>query len=212
LEGFIRSYLSAERKCSAKYTPGFLDSYIVNKFVDGIVALLHDVVGNPDHEVRRRFDTAVDEFIDRLNTSADYRDQAEALKQELLAHLDREVYYQVVWNDIKERLVADLSGAHSSIRTQLAEAFVKLGSALRDDLALQVKLNTWLLQAIEALLVQHRHQVSTLITEVVRGWDAREVAEKLELEIGKDLQYIRISGTLVGGSVGLLLHAVTGLM
>jgi uncharacterized membrane-anchored protein YjiN (DUF445 family) len=68
------------------------------------------------------------------------------------------------------------------------------------------------LQAIEDILVRHRHQVSTLITEVVRGWDAREVTEKMELEIGKDLQYIRISGTLVGGTVGLGLHAVTGLV
>lgn len=197
---------------ASKYTPGFLDSYIVNRFVDGIIALLHEVTRNPEHEMRRRFDAATDEFIRNLNTSADFRDQAEVLKQELLAHLEREAYYQAVWRDIKERLLADLAGDHSLIRSQLTEAFVTLGSGLRDDRALQGKLNAWLLQAIEDMLVRHRHQVSTLITEVVRGWDTREVAEKMELEIGKDLQYIRISGTLVGGTVGLLLHAFTGLM
>jgi uncharacterized membrane-anchored protein YjiN (DUF445 family) len=138
--------------------------------------------------------------------------QAEVLKQELLVHLEREAYYQAVWRDIKERLLAELAGDRSLIRSQLTEAFVTLGRGLRDDRALQAKVDAWLLRAIEDILVRHRHQVSTLISEVVRGWDAREVAEKMELEIGKDLQYIRISGTLVGGSVGLLLHALTGLM
>ena len=77
---------------------------------------------------------------------------------------------------------------------------------------MQNKVHVWLLQVIEGLLVRHRRQVSVLITEVVMGWDAREVGKKLELEIGKDLQYIRISGTLVGGTVGLLLHAIIGLL
>jgi len=215
LEGWLttnRGAIKAKFSEGSKYTPGLLDSYIVNRFVDGIIALLHEVARTPDHEMRRRFDAATDEFIRRLKTSSDYREQAEVLKRELLEHLEREAYYQVVWRDMKESLMADLAGDNSLIRTQLAEAFIKLGSALRDDLALQAKLNAWLLLAIEAILVQHRHQVSILITEVVRGWDAREVAEKVELEIGKDLQYIRISGTLVGGTVGLLLHAITGLI
>ena len=127
-------------------------------------------------------------------------------------HLEREDYYGAVWNDIKHRILADLADDRSLIREQLTETFVKLGSGLRDDPAVQARLNASLLQAIEALLVRHRHQVSGLITEVVRGWDAREVGEKMELEIGKDLQYIRINGTLVGGSVGLLLHAVIGVL
>jgi len=197
---------------ASKYTPGFLDSYIVNKFAEGIIALLHEVARNSDHEIRRQFDRASNELIHKLKTSIAYREQGEVLKREFLEHLEREDYYRVVWNDIKQKLTADLAGDHSLIRAHVAEALAKLGSGLRDDPNLQIRLNAWLLQAIEALLVQHRHQVSGLITDVVRGWDAREVAEKMELEIGKDLQYIRISGTLVGGTVGLLLHAITGLL
>jgi uncharacterized membrane-anchored protein YjiN (DUF445 family) len=215
LEGWLvanKDTITAKFSAASKYTPGFLDSYIVNKFAQGIIALLHEVARDPDHEIRRQFDRASAEFIHKLKTSIEYREQGEVLKREFLAHLEREGYYRIVWNDIKQRLDADLACDHSLIRTHIAEALAKLGNGLRDDPNLQIRLNAWLLQAIEALLVRHRHQVSGLITDVVKGWDAREVAEKMELEIGKDLQYIRISGTLVGGTVGLLLHAITGLL
>ena len=83
---------------------------------------------------------------------------------------------------------------------------------MREDQLLQAKINAWTLAFTETLLMRHRHQVSSLITEVVKGWDARELSEKMELEMGRDLQYIRINGTLVGGLVGVLLHAATGLI
>jgi uncharacterized membrane-anchored protein YjiN (DUF445 family) len=73
---------------------------------------------------------------------------------------------------------------------------------------MQAKLNEWLLRALETLMLAHRHQISLLITDVVRSWDARDVSQKIELEIGKDLQFIRLNGTLVGGCVGVLLHVV----
>lgn len=215
LEGWLvanQELIKAKFGEASKYTPEFLDTYIVNKFAAGIIALLHEVARNSDHEIRRQFDQATEEFIHKLKTSAHYREQGEVLKREFFEHLKGEDYYRAVWNEIKERLMADLAGDNSLIRAHVAEVLVKLGSGLRDDFALQAKLNKGLLQAIEAMLLQHRHQVSALITDVVKGWDAREVAEKLELEVGKDLQYIRINGTLVGGSVGLLLHAATGVM
>ena len=83
-----------------------------------------------------------------------------------------------------------------------------LGSGLAKDDVMQHKLNEWLLGALETLMLAHRHQISLLITDVVKSWDARDVSEKIELEIGKDLQFIRLNGTLVGGCVGVLLHLV----
>jgi uncharacterized membrane-anchored protein YjiN (DUF445 family) len=213
----LEAWLSANRATikakfgeASKYTPGFLDSYIVNRFVDGILGMLREVARNPEHEMRRRFDAATDELVRKLSTSAEFKAQAEIFKRELIDHLEREAYYQVVWRDVKQRLIADLALERSMIRSQVADAFVKLAAGLKEDHALQEKLNAWLLKAIEAVVIRHRHQVSTLITDVVKGWDAREITQKMELEIGKDLQYIRINGTIVGGTVGLLLHAVTG--
>jgi len=197
---------------ASKYTPRVFDAYIVKKFVAGVVALLHEIAADPEHEIRRQFDRATQDFIARLNASAEYREQAEAFKREFLAHLERENYYQVVWEDIKARLRADVESGRSVLRRHMQEALMKLGSGLREDPVLQEKLNAWLLHVIESMLIRHRHQVSSLITEVVKGWDARELTEKIELEMGRDLQYIRINGTLVGGLVGVLLHALTGLI
>lgn len=215
VEGWLaahRDMIKAKFGEASRYTPDFVDSYVVNKIADGIIALLHEVARDADHEIRRQFDAATEDFIQQLKTSPAYREQGQAIKREFLEHLQRDQYHRVVWNDIKQMLIADLAGERSLIRAQVAEAVAKLGSSLADDSVLQAKLNGWLLQAIGAMLRRHRHQVSGLITDVVKGWDAREVADKVELEIGKDLQYIRINGTLVGGTVGLLLHLATGLM
>ena len=77
---------------------------------------------------------------------------------------------------------------------------------------MQQRLNAWALKVTETLMLAHRHQVSLLITDIVKSWDAKDVSKKLELEIGKDLQYIRVNGTLVGGAVGVVLHALTMLV
>ena len=197
---------------ASKYTPRVFDAFIVKKFVAGVVGLLQEVAASPEHDIRRQFDAATHDFIAKLNTSDEYRAQADALKRELLQHLEREGYYSVVWSDIKQRLQADLGSEASVIKRHLREVLQKLGNGLREDMLLQEKLNAWSMQIIETLLLRHRHQVSGLIAEVVKGWDARELTEKMELEMGRDLQYIRINGTLVGGLVGLVLHTAIGLI
>jgi len=197
---------------ASKYTPKVFDAYIVKKFVAGLVGLMHEVAANPEHEIRQQFDQAVGDFITRLETSPQYREQAEALKRELLAHLEREGYYAVVWDDLKTRLERDIEKEASVVRSHVRDILMKLGSGMREDEVLQAKLDAWAKEFVETLLVRHRHQVSALITEVVKGWDAHELSEKMELEMGRDLQYIRINGTLVGGLVGVGLHAAISVL
>ena len=201
-----RSLIRAKVSQSSKYTPVLLDSFITNRFVDGMLLLLHEVAGDPQHEVRLRFDEAVRDFIERLKASPEYRERGEAIKQALLADLELERYWRGLVDELKGRLLADLADEPSAVRDQVARVIVAFAEAVRDDPALQGKLNRWTLQALEGLMLRHRHQVSLLISDVVKSWDAREVSERVELEIGKDLQFIRINGTLVGGMVGLLLH------
>jgi uncharacterized membrane-anchored protein YjiN (DUF445 family) len=196
---------------ASRYTPRVFDRYIVSKFVAGIIALAHEVAQKPDHDIRRQFDAATAQFIENLTAAPEYRAQAEALKQELLAHLERGSFYQVVWEDVREKIRADVAAEGSVIRGHVREVVLKLGAGLAEDEALQTKLNAWILQAVETAVVRHRHQVSLLITEVVRGWDTQEVTQKMELEIGKDLQYIRINGTVVGGLIGVVLYLLSSL-
>ena len=194
---------------ASRYTPATLDAFIVAKFVDGIMALLHEVAGDPDHELRARFDVATVKLVEDLKTSRAYRRRGRALLRDLIEHVKNEDYYRILWDDITALVEADLRGERSVLREQVAGALDLLGKEMLADPALQRKLNAWWLDMVRELVLRFRHEASALIAEVVKSWDADEVSRKLELEIGRDLQFIRINGTVVGGAVGLLLHAAT---
>ena len=192
---------------ASRYTPRGLDTYVVNKFRQGIVTLLHEVVENPRHELRQQFDQAVRDLIHDLMNSEEYRQKGQALLRKLVEHLQAEKFYRLLWDDVRRRVQADLESEPSLIKEHIASALTVLGEALLEEAGVRQKLNEWWLDAIHKVVVRFRHQISGLITDVVKSWDAEEVSRAVELEIGRDLQYIRINGTLVGGTVGLLLHA-----
>jgi uncharacterized membrane-anchored protein YjiN (DUF445 family) len=194
---------------ASRYTPAAIDKYIVAKITEGVIALLHDVAAHPQHELRLQFDEAVRTLIDNLRSSPEYREQGRALVRDFVEHLRTERYWRVLWADLRERLTADLRSERSVVKSQVAGGLEFLGRELLADAAVQAKLNAWWLRAVREIVIRYRHQISALITEVVRRWDVSDISRKVELEIGKDLQYIRINGSVVGGLVGLMLHGVT---
>ena len=189
------------------FTPRVVDRYVVNKFVQGIIALLHEVVENPQHELRGQFDQAVQKLIDDLMNSEEYRRKGRDLLRELVEQLRTEDFYRSLWEDVRDRVTADLQSDSPVIQEYIAAVLAGLGGRLLDEPGVRRKLNAWWLETVRQTVVRFRHQISTLIAEVVKSWDADEISRKVELEIGRDLQYIRINGTFVGGAVGLLLHA-----
>ena len=195
----------------SRYTPQFIDQYIVDRLIAGAADVLQQVANDPAHELRVKFDVATLRFIDDLQHSERYRAQAEAIKHELLVHFKEKQSYRTLWRIGREKIVEDLGRDRSIIRAQLADVLLALGGALAKDLTLQRKLDVWIARAVEVLAVRNRHEISLLIEEIVRGWDARDMADKAELEIGRDLQYIRINGMVVGGLVGVVLYALSKL-
>jgi uncharacterized membrane-anchored protein YjiN (DUF445 family) len=211
----LESWLTANRQLitdkfgeKSALTPRFVDHYVVKKFVEGIIALLHDVNNDPQHQVRARFDEATQELIQRLQTSPEAKEKGEALKRELVSHFDRQDYYRLVWDEAKARILHDLEREDSFLQSELRNGLTRLGAELLRDPAMLDKLNRWIVQSLGRITRQQRDQVSSLISDTVKSWDTRELTRKIELQIGKDLQYIRINGTLVGGTIGLVLHAV----
>jgi len=193
---------------ASKYTPEFIDQYIVDRFVTGIVRLLREVVADPAHPLRMQFADSTRTLIAKLKTSPEMHDRGAAIKRQIIEHLRSKPYYATLWNEIKARILADVASDRSRLRETASSLLNALGSGLAKDEVMQHKLNEWLTGALETLMLAHRHQISLLITDVVKSWDAQDVSEKIELEIGKDLQFIRLNGTLVGGCVGVLLHLV----
>ncbi|NPT46636.1 DUF445 family protein [Paraburkholderia sp. 1N] len=201
------SLIKAKFSEASKFTMASLDAYIVNKFVEGIVALIHEVAANPEHELRSRFDVAVDDLSHNLRTSAVYRRFGRLLLRDCIRHLEEGGYYRVMLDHVRATVLADLAGKDSVVRDMLTGTFVSIGKGVASESSIQHKLNAWWLDIAGLLVLRHRHQLSALITDVVKGWDAKEVSHKIEAEIGRDLQYIRINGTFVGGAVGVLIHA-----
>jgi len=188
--------------------PGFVDDYIANRFIDGVLVLLHEAAADPRHALRVGFDTTVRDFTFALKSSPRYRRRGAALMRAVVAHVRRESYYARLWADARARLQSDIAAEDSQLRRHVEQTLLATGEALTRDEAMQQKIDLWLLDALERLLLHHRHQVARLIADVVCSWDAREVSAKIEAQIGRDLQFIRINGTLVGGSAGLALHGM----
>ncbi len=201
-----RGVLRARFGSQSRWTPKFIDSYIVDRFVDAVIGLVDEIVAAPRHEVRDGFDRFVRDFVRRLRTEPEMRDGAERLKQEVLRHLAAERFVGIVWAEIKARL-ADGAGEQ-----RMAGIVVGLARSIREDRALMDRLNAGVLSGIEAALGRFRRQFSPLIAEIVRRWDPVDAARNIELAVGSDLQFIRLNGTLVGGVSGLAIHAALSLL
>jgi uncharacterized membrane-anchored protein YjiN (DUF445 family) len=206
-EALIRRQFSE----ASKYTPALLDTYIVRKFLDGIRSLVHDVVTHPAHPLRSQFDEAMRRFVCDLDTPR-YRDTGRAWVRELLQHGALDEDFRGLRDALAAYVEADLAKPESVLRQYSAALIVALAQGvLRDPIVLD-RLNGAWLRFARTTTVQHRGQISTLIADVLKSWDANEVGRKIEVEIGADLQFIRINGALVGGIVGVVLHAATLLL
>jgi uncharacterized membrane-anchored protein YjiN (DUF445 family) len=199
-----RATIQARFGSQSRLTPKWVDSYVVNRFVGAIVDLIDEVVAADRHALRDSFDRYVEGFIERLRTDPALRDKAERLKQDLLRHLALERFVGMVWSEVKKRLIDDPSGA---IKVQITAAIVDFARQARQDPALLERINHVTRSIIESALGRFRRQVSSLISDVVQRWNPQQVSANIEREVGRDLQYIRLNGTVVGGLAGLALHA-----
>lgn len=199
--------LKAKFSEASRYTPARLDAYIVDRFVEGIVTLMHEVVDNRDHALRRQFDDAMQDLVVQLQTSGAYRRFGRSLMRDCIRHFRKGGYYRVLLDHLRQHMIDDLDSRNPATRGVATALLVSLGKAIAGAPAIQHKLNAWWLDIAHSLIVRYRGQLPALITEVVKGWNAQEVSRKIEAEIGRDLQYVRINGTLVGGMAGVLLHA-----
>ncbi|WP_263139080.1 DUF445 domain-containing protein [Pseudomonas sp. RIT-PI-AD] len=179
------------------------------KVVEGLSALIAEVAGDPAHPLRQRFDEQVAGYIDRLRHDPAYRLEVERLLAQVLEHPAATAYIQGLWQELTGWLRSDLARDDSRIGRRIVALTRGLGDALAGDAAMRGWIDDRLLAATPALLERYRRRIGDYIAERVEQWESRELVAQLERSVGKDLQYIRINGTLVGGLVGLTLHGLT---
>jgi uncharacterized membrane-anchored protein YjiN (DUF445 family) len=189
---------------------------IDEKVSDNLIAVvdetLKDLSENPDHAWRRGFDDAIRDFVSQLRSSPDYLAKWEALKEQLVEHPALKDYLANVWRDIKVWIQSDAASPNSYLKARIEEGIAGIADGLLTDAAMREKLNAWLRETMLALVDGQRHAIARLISETVHHWDADTVTQKIELEVGRDLQFVRINGTVIGGFVGLALHTLDVLL
>jgi uncharacterized membrane-anchored protein YjiN (DUF445 family) len=205
-EDLIRRRIEAE---SPWWVPGAIDEKILRKIVGGIDRTLQEVRDDVNHPLRRRFDDALNKFIDDLHNSPEVAERAERLKEEILSADAVRHFSSSIWSDTKKALVRRAERAEESDVDSISTGLAKLGAAILDDPELLERVDGWLRNGVLGLVERYQSEVGELIAHTVRGWNPTATSERIELAIGKDLQFIRINGTVVGGLVGLILYAIT---
>ena len=200
------------KKESPWWVPGVVENKLQDKIVSSLEKTLNDVAVDPAHPLRQRYEEAVVRFVDSLRTNPEVIAKAEQIKLDLLAHPAVGEFSRGIWTDLKsrasayaERLAEDAEREPDQIERWLSN----LGRAVISDPELSAKVDGWVVELVTYAVEQAREEVAQLIATTVAAWDADATSRKIELQIGRDLQFIRINGTLVGGLVGVLLHAVT---
>lgn len=180
---------------------------LADRLARALVQELRDVLSEPDHPVRRDYEAWVLDYIARLGSDPALAAQVEAMKQRAIDHPKVQEYVQGLWDDIHAALRRDLSDEHSALAAHLESALLALARKLGEDPDLREAINGHVLGAARRLTGRLRIGVTEHIARTVKLWDERHLVDELELSVGRDLQYIRFNGTLVGGLIGVLLHA-----
>ncbi len=191
------------------WMPTAVDDQIYNKIVRSVENTLHEVTSDPAHPLRGRFNEAMGEFVERLKSSPEMITRGEAFKEEVLQHPAVRGFSASIWADVKSSVLAHSADPQSEFRRRVAQAVSRKAASLLEDEELLEKVNGWVERTVLYIVEQYRHEVAGLIETTVAAWDPEDTTQKIELQIGRDLQYIRINGTLVGGLVGLLIYTVS---
>jgi uncharacterized membrane-anchored protein YjiN (DUF445 family) len=179
------------------------------KLVAALTRTLADVAADPDHELRHRFDGWMTESINRLQTDPDWQARVALWRDAWLAQPQWKAPIEAWWHELMGTLRADAVKPESALGERIASVVQAAGQQLLADATLRTWLNTQAQQVLLRLLDSSRETIVGFVAQRVQAWDAHDMSRTLENNIGRDLQFIRINGTLVGALVGLLLHALT---
>jgi uncharacterized membrane-anchored protein YjiN (DUF445 family) len=190
------------------WVPSAIDNKIYQRIVTAIEQLLTDISENPDHPVRSSFDRSLRDFVDRLQHSPEAGARAEALKEEWLSDGAIADLTNWIWDATRHAVTGYATRPDGTEPGPLARGVSAFGASLLANPALLAEIEEVGIQAALDVIEKHRHEAADLIAQTVARWDPEATSKRMELAVGRDLQFVRINGTLVGGLVGLAIYAV----
>jgi uncharacterized membrane-anchored protein YjiN (DUF445 family) len=201
----LRSRFATE---SPWWVPDPLDDKVFTRLFDGFTRLLNDLRRDPTHQLRREIDRRIDQFVLDLQNDPKLLARGEQTKAELLEHPAVREWIASAWTDVKTSLLAQTRDPSSALQQRIGVAVEEFGARLRTDPELRTRIDGFVERSVVRIVESSGQEVADLITSTVERWDTDETVERIESQIGRDLQFIRINGTIVGGLAGLVIHVV----
>ncbi|MET1757159.1 DUF445 domain-containing protein [Novosphingobium sp. RD2P27] len=185
-----------------------LDTRLANGVLDGLYKLMAEMIVQPDHPLKLKIEVMLEELADKLMHDPAMRLKVERAKLDLLSNPAVADWWQSVWERLRRALIDAARNPNAGLGERLEGMMGELGQALREDAALQHQINRFARRTLVGVASRYGDEIVRIVSETVKRWDAQTVTERLEGAVGRDLQFIRINGTLVGGLFGLGIHAV----
>jgi len=188
------------------------DRFLVNRIVASATTFFEEVRNDPKHPFRGEFDRMLLSFVDRLGSDQTFADRIDGLKRDLLARPELGDLARNVWSNARSFIERSASGETQVLQQILARMFAEAGEALAGDAELRAEINQGLVAVLRTVIAEQKSGVSTFISDQVKAWDMGQLIALIEINIGRDLQYIRFNGSLIGGLAGLTLYTLEYLL
>ncbi|KZX89744.1 hypothetical protein A3726_08320 [Erythrobacter sp. HI0037] len=206
-ETLVRDMVHKRANAVLRFTG--LDERLANSVLDGLYKLLAEVLVDPDHPLRSKIEEGLQDLAHGLREDPEMRERIERMKQELLENPAIGDWWQGVWERLRANLIESIRSSNGSTGYDyIGETLGELGAALRDDERLQRQVNRFARRTAVGVATRYGDQIVRLVSETVKRWDAQTITDRVESAVGRDLQFIRINGTLVGGLVGMTIHTL----
>jgi uncharacterized membrane-anchored protein YjiN (DUF445 family) len=188
------------------------DKYLLNRIVKSATTFFDEIRNDPAHPFREEFDRMVLSFVDRLGTEPSYGARIADLKRDLLARPELGALVQTVWSNVRSFIARSASGESTVLQHHLADLFMKAGATLAADADMRAEINQGFVMVLRSFIADQKSGVSSFIADQVKAWDMKQLLTLIEINIGRDLQYIRFNGSLIGGLAGLALYTAEVLL
>jgi uncharacterized membrane-anchored protein YjiN (DUF445 family) len=194
------------------WSPKFVDEMLADKVYGEVLAFTWAVKTDVNHPMRLALDKFLGEFAQDLQTDPETMQRAEQVKTQMLEHGEVKKLIGSAWATAKGMLLSAAEDPSSELRKRVREGLMSLGGRLVTDETMRSKVDGWVEGAAAYLVTNYAQEITTIITDTVERWDAEETSRKIELQVGRDLQFIRINGTVVGSLAGLVIYTVAQLL
>jgi uncharacterized membrane-anchored protein YjiN (DUF445 family) len=188
-----------------------LDAKLADAILDGLRKLTAEMSTDPAHPVRVKVEEALAQLANDLQTKPETQAKVEEMKEQLLANRSVALWIDTLWQKGREAIIRAARNPDAALAGRLGEVLRSMGASLEQDPRIRSAINQFVRRAAAGMAQSYGSSIVKLVSETIRGWDARTVTARLEAAVGRDLQYIRINGTLVGGLVGVVIHALDSL-